>query len=109
MGPDHEHRGDVCPSPTWGKGARLPSCPLQSHRDGIGTMDAILVVGGNDFGPRSWVEQVLPRIDAVTFLAAKAARPCSPAATPRYWVFPWPFSASSPKAEIQLTSYVTVH
>jgi hypothetical protein len=31
--------------------------------------DAILVVGGNDLGPRSWVEQVVPRIGDVTVLA----------------------------------------
>ena len=30
---------------------------------------AIVVVGGNDLGPRSWVEQVLPRIDDVPVLA----------------------------------------
>lgn len=29
--------------------------------DGMNAVDAILVVGGNDLGPRSWVEQVLPR------------------------------------------------
>jgi len=34
--------------------------------DGIGL---IVVVGGNDLGPRSWVEQVLPRIDAVPVIA----------------------------------------
>jgi hypothetical protein len=27
------------------------------------------VVGGNDIGPRSWVEQVLPRVDALPLLA----------------------------------------
>jgi hypothetical protein len=43
--------------------------PRRLVDEGIETMDAILVVGGNDLGPRSWVEQVLPRIDAVTFLA----------------------------------------
>jgi hypothetical protein len=43
--------------------------PRRLVDEGIGTMDAIVVVGGNDLGPRSWVEQVLPRIDAVTFLA----------------------------------------
>ena len=30
---------------------------------------AILVVGGNDIGPRSWIEQVMPRIDEVPLLA----------------------------------------
>ena len=30
---------------------------------------AIVVVGGNDLGPRSWVEQVIPRVGDVTVLA----------------------------------------
>ena len=34
--------------------------------DGI---DAIVIVGGNDIGPRSWIEQVVPRIDALPLLA----------------------------------------
>ena len=33
-----------------------------------GRYDAIVVVGGNDLGPRSWVEQVAPRIDEVPLL-----------------------------------------
>ena len=36
---------------------------------GIDTFDAVLVIGGNDFGPRSWIEQVAPRIDDVPFVA----------------------------------------
>ena len=36
---------------------------------GIGTFDAVLVIGGNDLGPRSWIEQVAPRIGDVPFLA----------------------------------------
>lgn len=32
-------------------------------------IDALLVVGGNDLGPRSWVEQVLPRIGDRPLLA----------------------------------------
>lgn len=50
---------------------RGPERPIARRlvEEGIATMDAIVVVGGNDFGPRSWVEQVLPRIDTVTFLA----------------------------------------
>jgi hypothetical protein len=36
---------------------------------GFGAVDAALVVGGNDIGPRSWVEQVLPRVDALPLLA----------------------------------------
>ena len=37
--------------------------------EGIDAMDAILVVGGNDLGPRSWVEQVRPRIGPMPILA----------------------------------------
>lgn len=37
--------------------------------DGIDAVGAIVVVGGNDFGPRSWVEQVLPRIGDRPLLA----------------------------------------
>lgn len=37
--------------------------------EGIEAVDAILVVGGNDLGPRSWVEQVRPRVDDVPILA----------------------------------------
>jgi hypothetical protein len=36
---------------------------------GIGTFDAVLVIGGNDLGPRSWIEQVAPRIGKIPFLA----------------------------------------
>ncbi len=35
---------------------------------GIAAVDAILVIGGNDLGPRSWVEQVIPRITEVPLL-----------------------------------------
>ena len=31
--------------------------------------DTIVVVGGNDLGPRSWVEQVVPRVGEVSVLA----------------------------------------
>jgi hypothetical protein len=37
--------------------------------EGLGTMDAIVVVGGNDLGPRSWIEQVRPRIGEIPILA----------------------------------------
>lgn len=37
--------------------------------EGIAAIDAILVVGGNDFGPRSWVEQVRPRVGDLPILA----------------------------------------
>jgi hypothetical protein len=36
---------------------------------GLGGVDAIVVVGGNDLGPRSWVEQAAPRLDAPVILA----------------------------------------
>ena len=35
--------------------------------------DAIVVVGGNDLGPRSWVEQVVPRVGDVSLLAVTPA------------------------------------
>lgn len=37
--------------------------------EGIGAAQAIAVVGGNDLGPRSWVEQVLPRLPDRPLLA----------------------------------------
>jgi len=37
--------------------------------EGIGTFGAVLVIGGNDLGPRSWIEQVAPRIGDVPFVA----------------------------------------
>lgn len=37
--------------------------------EGMDGMEAILVVGGNDFGPRSWVEQVAPRVGDIPILA----------------------------------------
>jgi len=37
--------------------------------EGLAEVEAILVVGGNDLGPRSWVEQVAPRIGDVPMLA----------------------------------------
>ena len=36
---------------------------------GIDAFGVIVVIGGNDLGPRSWVEQVAPRIGEVPFLA----------------------------------------
>lgn len=36
---------------------------------GFDQIDAIVVVGGNDLGPRSWVEQVAPRVADVPILA----------------------------------------
>lgn len=37
--------------------------------EGMDAIDAILVVGGNDLGPRSWVEQVRPRVGELPILA----------------------------------------
>jgi hypothetical protein len=37
--------------------------------DGTDAVDAVVVVGGNDIGPRSWVEQVAPRVDGLPVLA----------------------------------------
>jgi hypothetical protein len=36
---------------------------------GIAAFDAVAVIGGNDLGPRSWIEQVGPRIDDVPIVA----------------------------------------
>ena len=46
--------------------------------------DAIVVVGGNDLGPRSWVEQVVPRVGDVPVLAVTPVGPAAGgAAVPR--------------------------
>jgi hypothetical protein len=37
--------------------------------DGLAGAQAIVVVGGNDLGPRAWVEQVLPRVPGLPLLA----------------------------------------
>jgi hypothetical protein len=37
--------------------------------EGTGAIDALLVVGGNDLGPRSWIEQFLPRVGELLVLA----------------------------------------
>jgi hypothetical protein len=57
--------------------ARRPPVPSEADgelarrmaAEGINAIDAILVVGGNDLGPRSWVEQVRPRVDDLPILA----------------------------------------
>ncbi len=36
---------------------------------GADAIDALVVIGGNEIGPRSWVEQLLPRIEATPALA----------------------------------------
>lgn len=37
--------------------------------EGTAAFDALLVVGGNDLGPRSWIEQFTPRTDPLPLLA----------------------------------------
>lgn len=41
----------------------------QLAREGLGAADLIVVVGGNEVGPRTWVEQVLPRVDETPMVA----------------------------------------
>lgn len=43
--------------------------PRQLAEEGMGAIDALLVIGGNDIGPRSWVEQFLPRVDGLDAVA----------------------------------------
>ena len=49
------------------RSVRAPGAPeamqAQLSSAGLGAADLIVVVGGNDLGPRTWVEQALPRID----------------------------------------------
>jgi hypothetical protein len=40
--------------------------------EGMAAIEAIVVVGGNDLGPRSWVEQVAPRVDLPLMAVAPA-------------------------------------
>lgn len=37
--------------------------------NGLSEADALVVVGGNDIGPRTWVEQFLPRVEAMPIVA----------------------------------------
>lgn len=37
--------------------------------EGMAAVDGVAVIGGNDLGPRSWVEQVRPRVDEIPFVA----------------------------------------
>lgn len=37
--------------------------------EGMNAFDVVAVIGGNDLGPRSWVEQVAPRIGDIPFIA----------------------------------------
>lgn len=41
----------------------------QLAAEGMAALDAVAVVGGNDLGPRSWVEQVAPRVGDLPILA----------------------------------------
>jgi hypothetical protein len=41
----------------------------QLRQDGPSAVDALFVVGGNDIGPRSWIEQFLPRVEVRPLLA----------------------------------------
>lgn len=40
-----------------------------SARAELAGVDVVLVVGGNDIGPRSWVEQVAPRVESIRLAA----------------------------------------
>jgi hypothetical protein len=56
------------------RGIRLPpeadgAFASEVQAAGIGAFGALVVIGGNDLGPRSWMEQVAPRIGDVPFLA----------------------------------------
>jgi len=57
------------------RGVQLPgdeadgSFARQVDADGIDAFDAVAVIGGNDLGPRSWVEQVAPRIGEIPLVA----------------------------------------
>lgn len=37
--------------------------------DGMDAVDGLVVVGGNDIGPRSWIEQLLPRVRPLPMVA----------------------------------------
>jgi hypothetical protein len=37
--------------------------------DGAAAIDATVVIGGNDLGPRSWVEQFMPRVEDMPLVA----------------------------------------
>ena len=56
------------------RGIRLPDeaeGPFARELDtaGIGAFRAVVVIGGNDLGPRSWMEQVASRIGEIPFVA----------------------------------------
>jgi hypothetical protein len=37
--------------------------------EGMAAVTAVAVIGGNDLGPRSWLEQVVPRVDGLAILS----------------------------------------
>jgi hypothetical protein len=56
------------------KGATVPasadgSIARDVTAEGSAAFDALLAVGGNDLGPRSWIEQYVPRVDPLPVLA----------------------------------------
>lgn len=57
------------------RGIRLPlaeqagAFAREVSAGGMRAFDAVAVIGGNDLGPRSWIEQVAPRIGGVPFVA----------------------------------------
>lgn len=60
---------DLATGLTASGGAGGQALGRELEEDGMGAVDAIVVVGGNDLGPRSWVEQVAPRIGDVPIIA----------------------------------------
>lgn len=55
------------------RSVRAPSAPAdlatQLAASGLAVADLIVVVGGNDLGPRTWVEQALPRVGEPPMIA----------------------------------------
>ncbi|MCV0404040.1 MAG: hypothetical protein K5924_10095 [Chloroflexi bacterium] len=60
---------DLATGLTTSGGAGGQALGRELAEDGMDAVDAIVVVGGNDLGPRSWVEQVAPRVGNVPILA----------------------------------------
>ncbi len=46
-------------------GALSGAGELAEDGDALSDIDLVLVIGGNDLGPRSWVEQVAPRVESL--------------------------------------------
>lgn len=55
------------------RSVRAPSAPTdlatQLDASGLAVADLLVVVGGNDLGPRTWVEQALPRVGEPPMIA----------------------------------------